>query len=462
MQGSCDSASPRRARRAAGLALVFASVLATGAAGGSWRTEPLTAQAKSPSPDRTAHSTTANAPSAAPSSGGGPGPFIPDATPEATPDRGTRDADELVSRNGDRWSGAFSATEYEGLEQSLDGGYTGIGVSVRRVDTADGPAVAAARVRPGGPADRAGVRPGDLLRKVDGRPVADRPVTEIVAWLRGAKPVEPRAPRDSGTPGTTRRAPGAPRNAENGGDAGNAGDAGSTAPRPTRTAPAGPGSTVTLTLARADRTWQRTLHRSRLRADPVTVDRLGPAASRVRITSFTQGTGQRVRRALEREVPAGSGLLLDLRGNSGGLVEEAVEVASALLDGGLVGTYDDEGVQRALYAKPGGDTGRPLAVLVDGGTMSAAELLAGALQDRGRAVVVGSRTFGKGSVQLPRRQPDGSVAQLTVGHYLTPAGRSVEGTGLIPDLPLDGVAGGSDRAVTERARAVLGGLGTPS
>lgn len=96
-------------------------------------------------------------------------------------------------------------------------------------------------------------------------------------------------------------------------------------------------------------------------------------------------------------------------------------------------------------------------VLVDGGTMSAAELLAGALQDRGRAVVVGSRTFGKGSVQMPSALPDGSVAELTVGHYSLPDGRGVDGRGIDPDVQ---VTGGADPAA--EAREVIAGLGTPS
>ncbi len=154
-----------------------------------------------------------------------------------------------------------------------------------------------------------------------------------------------------------------------------------------------------------------------------------------------------------RQAAPRSGLLLDLRGNTGGLVTESVAAASAFLDGGLVATYDVRGSQRALYAEPGGNTRIPLVVLVDGGTMSAGELLAGALQDRGRAIVVGSPTFGKGSVQMPSRLADGSVAELTVGHYRTPAGRAVDGRGITPDL----VAG---RGAEKRARTVLSGLGT--
>lgn len=109
------------------------------------------------------------------------------------------------------------------------------------------------------------------------------------------------------------------------------------------------------------------------------------------------------------------------------------------------------GEERALYAEPGGDTERPLVALIDGGTTSAAELLTGALKDRGRAVTVGTRTFGKGSVQMPSGLPGGSVAELTVGHYRTPAGTRVDGRGITPDVP-------APTRAEERARTVLSGL----
>ncbi|MER7399239.1 S41 family peptidase, partial [Streptomyces sp. NPDC000151] len=198
--------------------------------------------------------------------------------------------------------------------------------------------------------------------------------------------------------------------------------------------------------------WSATLHRARLRTANVTVER--PAApggmTRIKVEAFAKGTGEEVREAV-RSAPPG-GLLLDLRGNTGGLVGEAVTAAAAFLDGGLVATYDVRGSQRALYADRGRATKSPLAVLVDGGTMSAGELLAGALQDRGRAVVIGSPTFGKGSVQMPSKLADGSVAELTVGHYRTPSGRGVDGRGITPDIPAD------DRAES-RARTVMSGLG---
>ncbi|CAL9547281.1 S41 family peptidase [Streptomyces sp. Tu 3180] len=308
-------------------------------------------------------------------------------------------AERAVSRSGDRWAAVYSPGEYEEFEESLDGRYTGVGLWARERDGR----IEVAKVGSGTPAADAGIRAGDRLRSVDGEKVDGRPVTEVVSLLRG-----------DGT--------------------------GETA-----------GTTVRLGLERGTRAWSQTLRRARLSRDTVTVRETAGRVTVVKVTAFTKGSGEKVRAAVRR-APAGAGIVLDLRGNSGGLVAEAVTAASAFLDGGLVATYDVEGEQRALHAEPGGDTARPLVALVDGGTMSAAELLTGALQDRGRAVVVGSRTFGKGSVQMPTPLPDGSVAELTVGHYRTPSGRSVDGRGLVPDLE-------ADDGALERAGTVLSGLG---
>ncbi|MGW0913174.1 S41 family peptidase [Streptomyces sp. NPDC002784] len=309
-------------------------------------------------------------------------------------------AERAVSRSGDRWAAVYSPGEYEEFEEALDGRYTGVGLRARR--ERDG-RIEVTKVRAGSPAATAGIRAGDRLRSVDGEKVDGRPVTEVVSLLRG--------------------------------------DA--------TDAPAG--TTVRLGMERGTRAWSLTVRRAELSTDSVTARRIAGGVTVIRIDSFTKGSGTAVRTAV-RQAPGGGGIILDLRGNSGGLVTEAVTAASAVLDGGLVATYDVDGEQRALHAEPGGDTTRPLVTLVDGGTMSAAELLTGALQDRGRAVVVGSRTFGKGSVQMPSRLPDGSVAELTVGHYRTPSGREVDGRGITPDLETD------DQAL-ERARTVLGGPG---
>ncbi|MER5278315.1 S41 family peptidase [Streptomyces sp. NPDC002809] len=383
---------PRGLRRGAALTLVFASVLATAAATGSL-------------PHGGGHDTEVETRSVAAAADRD---AVADAAAEAVADgkSGTEAAEEVVSRSGDRWGAVYDEREYQEFEQALDGSYTGVGIAARR--SADG-LVAVARVQPGSPAEGAGIRAGDVLRTVDGSRVDRRPVSDVVALLRGDR------------------------------------------------TGAAAGTTVVLGVQRGSVTRTETLRRARLATETVSVQRLGPdrsdssAAVLIEVDSFTKGSGDAVRDAV-LGAPAGAGVLLDLRGNSGGLVTEAVTAASAFLDGGLVATYDVHGEQRALYAEAGGDTERPVVVLIDGGTMSAAELLTGALQDRGRAVTVGSRTFGKGSVQMPSRLAGGSVAELTVGHYRTPAGSSVDGHGITPDLAV------STRA-QQRAETVLSGLG---
>ncbi|MEU8349200.1 MULTISPECIES: S41 family peptidase [unclassified Streptomyces] len=395
MSGSSLFVPPHRFRRGVALTLVFGGVLATGGIAGSWGDEARNS-ARTP-PRSAAGSDLANAAATADRQA------VEDAAAHASAagQSGSQAAEEVVSRSGDRWSAVYSEREYEDVRQTLDGWYVGVGLWVG--SGADG-RIDVTRARPGSPAERAGIRAGDRLLSVDDTPADGMPVTEIVARLRGD--------------GQDARA----------------------------------GSSVDLVLRRDGRTWRETLHRARLAAESVTDEREADGTTVIRVRSFTKGSGDEVRHAVTR-ARGGSGVLLDLRGNSGGLVSEAVTAASAFLDGGLVATYDVRGEERSLYARKGAvDTRTPLVVLVDSGTMSSAELLTGALQDRGRAVVVGTRTFGKGSVQMPEELPDGSVAELTVGHYRTPSGRAVDGRGITPDL----VA--RERAV-ERAGTVLTGLG---
>jgi carboxyl-terminal processing protease len=171
---------------------------------------------------------------------------------------------------------------------------------------------------------------------------------------------------------------------------------------------------------------------------------------------FEPGVGRQVRDALRR-LPGARGMLLDLRGNGGGRLDEAVETASAFLDRGPVVAYTRRhGPAQRLDALGEGDTGRPLVVLVDGGTASAAEVVAAALRERGRAVLVGSRTVGKGSVQEARRLADGSSLELTVARWTPPSGRSVEGVGLVPDIEV--AAGAAPEVAVRRGVEVLTGL----
>ncbi|MDF3292959.1 S41 family peptidase [Streptomyces silvisoli] len=397
MSGPTMFVRPQRIRRGATLTLVFGAVLATGAATGAFSQPEANPIPRHTAPVRAATAQLGTTDIARAIDDGKVGP---------------RAAAELVSRSGDRWSSFYTAQEYEGFQQELDGRYVGVGLWVRR-DT-DG-RIAVSRVQSASPAERAGLRVGDWLRTIDGRGVTGGAVTDVVARLRGVDPADP-----------------------------------DDAPAPR------PGSEVRLGLDRDGDDWTVTVRRAELTTEPVTVTQPWAGVTEIGIDSFVHGVADQVRAALAHG-DHHQGVLLDLRGNSGGLVTEAVDVASAFLDGGLVATYDVHGEQHSLYASGSGDTTTPLVVLVDGGTMSAAELLTGALQDRGRAVVVGCRTFGKGSVQMPSTLPDGSVAELTVGRYRTPTGRAVDGQGITPDLTVRG----RQSAQTE-ARTVFSGLGARS
>ncbi len=197
----------------------------------------------------------------------------------------------------------------------------------------------------------------------------------------------------------------------------------------------------------------------------------------LRITQFSEPVPQQVREALAAlnggdGGAAVEGLILDLRNNSGGLVSAGVAVADGLLDGGtIVETEDRGGIASEQQASPGTLFDGPLLTLVNGGTASASEILAGALQDSGRSPLAGSRTFGKGLIQTLLPLGDGSGLAVTVARYLTPAGHDIQHQGIAPDVglaepePLD-PGGAGDGWLAEAARLLaeriegLGGDGT--
>ncbi|NHC45295.1 S41 family peptidase [Motilibacter aurantiacus] len=318
----------------------------------------------------------------------------------------------MLTALGDRWASYYPPSEYASYADALEGRYTGVGLWLRAEESGSGtpaddsdPAarVVVGSVTPGSPAARARVAVGDVLLGIDGQ----RPgsVARAATLLRG---------RD--------------------------------------------GTSVRLELS-GERTGRRTLDlvRTTFETRDVAVRPLDAATRIVSVGAFTRGVGREVRDQLAKARQARDALVLDLRGNPGGLLDEAVEVASAFLDGGTVVSYERRGEQpRRLDAVGEGDTATPLVVLVDAGTASAAEVVAAALQDRGRAVVVGARTYGKGSVQEGTELPDGSALELTVGHYRTPSGRDIDGTGVAPDIA---VAARQAPSVAERrAVEVLRGL----
>ena len=303
---------------------------------------------------------------------------------------------------GDRWSTYYGASQYTSFQDALDGHYSGVGIWLA---AAPAGAVRIGSVLAGSPAARAGLRSGDVIESVASQQVGDAGVTRVAALLRGRADTK-----------------------------------------------------VRVVVRRGNSTEDLRLTRATVANNDVVVEHLRGDISRIQVRAFTVGVGREVRDALAAAGDRGSGgVVLDLRDDPGGLLTEAVEVASVFLDGGPVVSYERRGkAPQTLDAATGGDLTTPVVVLVNGGTASAAEVITAALQDRNRAVVVGSRTYGKGSVQEPSRLSDGSALELTVGRYLTPAGRSLDGVGIEPDVLVSPQLGPD--VAERRAIEVLTGL----
>lgn len=295
-------------------------------------------------------------------------------TPEELSDAAIR---ALLRTLGDPYTVYFSPEEARFFADSLSGQYEGVGIVL--ILTEKGPEVQS--LVEGGPAEKAGLRPGDILIQVDDHPLKGLPLEAVGGLLRG--------PADTQVKVTYERD--------------------------------GVRRTVQLT-------------RSRLELPSVEVKSLGAGIYWVRIDQFNENTGAIFQRQLQRMKERGlKGLILDLRGNPGGYVDAAVEVAGSLLPGGPVVYMVDKKGERTPLSHPSAGVKVPVAVLVDGRSASAAEIVAGALQDAG-AILYGERTFGKGTVQRLEPLPGDAYLKITVAHYLTPAGRPIDGQGLTPDV----------------------------
>lgn len=284
----------------------------------------------------------------------------------------------------DSHSSFMSPEVYREMQLETQGNFGGVGIQVavkERQLTVVTPIA-------GTPADRAGLQPGDRIVKIDDAPVPEMTLMDAVKRLRG---------------------------------------------------PAG--SKVTLTLLRPDSPgpFQVTLTREIIALKPIKSAELKHAIGYIRIVSFSEQSGRDLQRAVQLLAEKGvKGLILDLRGNHGGLFNESIRVAELFLNAGqpIVSTTVRVKNQSAEYrtTHPGPLLRVSMIVLVNKGSASASEIVAGALQDLKRALIVGSRTYGKGSVQTIIPLNDGSALRLTTAKYLTPLRRSIDGEGIHPDL----------------------------
>lgn len=203
------------------------------------------------------------------------------------------------------------------------------------------------------------------------------------------------------------------------------------------------GTEVTLTIRRGEVERDYTLKRARIEIHPVRYDvRQDPSGQKIgyiRLTQFSANAAEEMRAAIEDlESQQVAGYVLDLRINPGGLLYASIDIARMWIDEGLiVSTVNRQGVAEQEAANGTAITDKPLVVLVDGGSASASEILSGALQDDQRAILVGTKTFGKGLVQSVRGLGDGSGLAVTVAKYLTPSGRDINHAGIEPDIVVE-------------------------
>jgi len=204
-----------------------------------------------------------------------------------------------------------------------------------------------------------------------------------------------------------------------------------------------PGSDITLTIVRegATKPLKITLTRAVIKIQSVKSRMLESGFGYVRITQFQAGTDKGLAEALKKLETENKGtlrgMILDLRNNPGGVLNSAVGVSDAFLDKGLI-VYTEGRVadsKMKLSATPGDLlNGAPMVVLINGGSASASEIVAGALQDHKRAVIMGTKSFGKGSVQTIIPVSNGAALKITTARYYTPSGRSIQASGIVPDI----------------------------
>ncbi len=304
----------------------------------------------------------------------------------------------------DPHSAFLSAAEYEQMRQETSGSYSGLGIEV---SAQDGRIVIVAPIAES-PAARAGIHAGDVILAIDDHPVVGEELEASLAMMRGQ-----------------------------------------------------PGTRVRLAVSRKGEAQPLMfeLERSEVHVHTVRSAPLPGGIGYVRITEFSDSTAADLDAALvalEGSRPTAlRGLILDLRGNPGGVLESAVEVADEFLDDGLIVRADGRtpDARFAMNATAGDALGgAPVVILLDGGSASGSEIVAGALRDHRRATLMGQRTFGKGSVQTVMPLQDGQALKLTTSHYFTPSGASIHGLGLEPDVTLR--AADSDGPLVDLARPV--------
>lgn len=309
--------------------------------------------------------------------------------------------DGMLKSLGDKWSQYLPSTGNKSFEESIEGQFSGIGLWIRSDESG---AVSVAGIVPSSPAEFAKIQNGDVIESVDGISTLNKQLAEVASLLSGEK-----------------------------------------------------NTNAILAVKRNDESLSFIVNRTNIKTNPVTAKILKDGVISIAISEFNRGSARALRAALASIGQERTGVILDLRGNPGGLLVEATDAAGAFLNGGLVVEFHKSGKSPEVFNALGnGDSKTPLVVIVDRGTASAAEVVAAALQDRNRAIIVGEKTFGKATVQDSQSLSNGAEIELTVGYYITPSGKKLDGQGIEPDIEVSSTE--AKFVAEQRALQVLSGL----
>ena len=293
----------------------------------------------------------------------------------------------MVASMGDQHTSFIDPVRAAIMSENMQGSFEGIGATIRMDEAGR---LVIADPMPGRPAFEAGLRPDDIILEVDGESIDGLSVHESVLLIRG------------------------PAN-----------------------------STVVLTIFREGQLepFEVPIVRAEIELEVVTSDLLENNIGYITLAQFSGGASDKLTDAIEDlQAQGAEALIFDLRSNPGGLLSEAVNVSSLFVENETIVVERLKGDKEKIFeAKRGlnvaGDL--PLVILVNQGSASASEIVAGAMQDLGRATVIGQQTFGKGSVQLPHTLSDGSELRVTIAEWLTPAERQIHGQGVTPDIEVE-------------------------
>ena len=302
-----------------------------------------------------------------------------------------------VSGLGDPYSAYMTKEVYDSWIISATGNYSGVGITFSENEAGDFEVIS---INPGSPAEKAGVEPGDLILEVDGKTFTDADI--MAAAIRGKK-----------------------------------------------------GTDVKLSISHEGKEKEMTMTRDEIIIQSVTSEMLDDGIGYIKVDSFIDNTGEDFSDALDKvEAENAKGLILDLRNNGGGLVDESVEIADEFLDEGVVCYVEDKNGNTETYDAVDGKTKIPTVVLINEGSASASEILAGALKDNGFELV-GTKSFGKGVIQTTIEMDDGTALKLTIMQYLSPDKHKIHKKGIKPSVEAEDDEDTEEDEQLEKAKELL-------